>query len=123
MNRRDAFEKRRLSNIRKTSMMAPPWMQTQATRDEERLHLFKAVSTNGKNMRIEKNRVVLAEKEELPKSVWNTGSIRHNMIQNPITVYETARNITTNPVRLLEWKEDLNKQRYDGKISNKIGHP
>ena len=90
-------------------MMAPTWMQTQATRDEERLNLFKAVSTNGKNMRIEKNRVVLAEKEELPKSVWNTGSIRHNMIQNPITVYETARNITSNPVRLLEWKEDQNK--------------
>ena len=61
-------------------MMAPPWMQTQAKRDEERLNQFKAVSTNGKNLRIEKNRVILTEKEDLPKSVWNTGSIRHNMI-------------------------------------------
>lgn len=26
MNRREAYEKRRLSNIRKTSMMAPTWM-------------------------------------------------------------------------------------------------
>jgi hypothetical protein len=43
-------------------MMAPPWMQTTAKRDEERLNLFMPVSTNGKNMRIEKNRVVLAEK-------------------------------------------------------------
>ena len=103
-------------------MMAPPWMQTTAKRDEERLNLFMPVSTNGKNMRIEKNRVVLAEKEELPKSVWNTGSVRHNMIQNPQTVYATARNITSNPVRLLEWKEDQNRQKYDGKISSKIGH-
>lgn len=102
--------------------MAPPWMQTTAKRDEERLNLFMPVSTNGKNMRIEKNRVVLGEKAELPKSVWNTGSVRHNMIQDPQRVYETARNITTNPVRLLEWKEDQTRQKYDGKISAKIGH-
>lgn len=37
MNRREAYEKRRLSNIRKTSMMAPTWMQCHAKRDEERL--------------------------------------------------------------------------------------
>lgn len=79
MNRREAFEKRRLSNIRKTSMMAPTWMQCEQKRDEERMKLFKVVSTNGKNMRIEKNRVILSDKEDLPKSVFNTGSIRHNM--------------------------------------------
>jgi hypothetical protein len=80
MNRRDAFEKRRLSNIRQTSVMAPQWMITQAKPDQERLKLFQAVSTNGKNMRIEKNRVILNDREDLPKSVWNTGSIRHNML-------------------------------------------
>ena len=38
MNRREAYEKRRrLSNIRKTSMMAPTWMQCHAQRDEQRL--------------------------------------------------------------------------------------
>ena len=37
MNRREAYEKRKLSNIRKTSMMAPTWMQCHAQRDEQRL--------------------------------------------------------------------------------------
>lgn len=33
--------------------MAPQWMQVEAKRDEERLKMFKVVSTNGGNMRIE----------------------------------------------------------------------
>jgi hypothetical protein len=110
MNRREAYEKRRLTNIRKTSMMAPTWMQQQAQRDEHRLHMFKAVSTNGTNMRIERNRVILNDKEDIPKSIFNTGSIRHNMLGDPEkTVYATARNFTMKPVRLLEWNEEPSK--------------
>lgn len=45
--------------------------------------MFKVVSTNGGNMRIEKNRIILTDKEELPKSIFNAGSVRHNFIQNP----------------------------------------
>ena len=62
MNRKDAYEKRRLSDIRKTSVMGPLWMQNNAHRDEDRLNLFKVVSTNGSNMRIERNRVILSDK-------------------------------------------------------------
>ncbi len=104
-------------------MMAPNWMQCEAKRDEDRLNLFKVVSTNGKNMRIEKNRIILADKEDLPKSIFNTGSVRHNMSQDPKTVYATAKNISMQPVRLLQWQEDQSKQRFDkGKIAPKIGH-
>jgi hypothetical protein len=67
------------------------------------------MSTNGTNMRIERNRVILNDKEDLPKSIFNSGSIRHNMMQDPATVYATARNITSNPLRLLEWKEEPSK--------------
>ncbi len=71
-------------------------------------------------MRIEKNRVVLNDREDLPKSIFNTGSIRHNMMQNPKTVYTTTPNITSNPVRLLEWKEEYSKQNFNkGKITGK----
>lgn len=59
MNRREALEKKKRGNAQKPSLMAPNWMQTEAKRDEERLRLFKPMSTNGVNMRIEKNRVVL----------------------------------------------------------------
>lgn len=34
MDRRDPYEKRKLTNLRKTSMMAPYWMQSNAQRDE-----------------------------------------------------------------------------------------
>jgi len=47
MNRREAYEKRKLTNIRKTSMMAPTWMQCNSKRDDERMQMFKPVSTNG----------------------------------------------------------------------------
>ena len=103
--------------------MAPNWMQTEAKRDEERFNMFKVVSTNGGNMRIEKNRVILNDKNDPPKSIFNTGSIRHNFKQAPEEVYKTVKNITTNPIRLIEWKEDPSRQPYDkGKITAKIGH-
>lgn len=60
--------------------MAPNWMQTDSQRDEVRLKLFKVVSTKGGNMRIENNRIILADREELPKSIFNSGSVRHNFI-------------------------------------------
>jgi hypothetical protein len=101
MSRKDAFEKRKICNVKKPSLMAPVWMQQEAKRDEERLNLFKVVSTNGSNMRIEKNRVVLSDKEDLPKSIFNSGSIRHNFNAAPADVYRTVRNMTCEPVRLL----------------------
>jgi hypothetical protein len=58
-------------------------MQCHAHRDEDRMNMFKPVSTNGKNMRIEKNRVLLSDKDDIPKSIFNTGSIRHNMLGDP----------------------------------------
>ena len=123
MSRKECYENRKRTDIQKPSLMAPQWMQVESKRDEERLKMFKVVSTNGGNMRIERNRVILTDKEDLPKSIFNAGSIRHNFIQKPDAVYHTARNITSNPVRLIEWKEDTTKQGYDKKvITSKIGH-
>ncbi len=53
MNRREAFEKRKSTNVQKESLMAPNWMQIESTKDTQRFKLFKPVSTNGINMRIE----------------------------------------------------------------------
>jgi hypothetical protein len=83
MNRKDAFEKRKTSNVRKTSMMSPLWMQCEAKRDEERFNMFKVVSTNGSNMRIEQNRVILNDKQDLQKSIFNIGSLRYNTMMMP----------------------------------------
>ena len=105
--------------------MAPNWMQTEGKRDEERFNLFKAVSTNGGNYRIQKNRTILNDKEDPPRSIFNTGSVRHNIIDDPeIALYNSVKNFSRQPVRLIEWKEDSSKQPYDKKkITSKIGHP
>ncbi|TNV83543.1 hypothetical protein FGO68_gene10619 [Halteria grandinella] len=107
LNRQDALEKRPKGDVKKPSLMAPQWMQTTGVRDEKRYNAFKVASTNavGGAMRIEKNRVILTDKEDLPKSLFNAGSVRHNFIQAPEQVYKTARNITEKPVRLIEWTE------------------
>lgn len=83
MKRGECYEKKKTSNVRKTSMMSPLWMQCEAKRDEERLNLFKVVSTNGSNMRIEQNRVILNDKQDLPKSIFNIGSLRYNTTMMP----------------------------------------
>jgi hypothetical protein len=80
MNRSEALEKKHIGDVKKPSLMAPQWMQVQHKRDEERMNMFKVVSTNGSNMRIERNRVILTDKEDIPKSIYNTGSARHNFI-------------------------------------------
>lgn len=53
MSRKKCYENRKRTDIQKPSFMAPQWMQVEAKRDEERLKMFKVVSTNGGNMRIE----------------------------------------------------------------------
>ena len=73
MSRKNAFEKKAKGDIHKTSLMSPPWMQTQAKRDDEKLTMFKARPLYEHNTRGEKNRVLLADSKEPPKSIYNLG--------------------------------------------------
>ena len=73
MSRKNAYEKKMKGNLHKTSHMSPPWMQTQAQRDEIQMKNFKPMSVKNRNLRCESNRVYLADKFEPPKSIFNLG--------------------------------------------------
>ena len=48
-------------------------MQTSAEKDKEQVKLFHARSMFGTNVRTEKNRVILADRTDVPKSIFNLG--------------------------------------------------
>jgi hypothetical protein len=110
MSRKNAFEKKQKEDMHKTSFMSPQWMHTQAKRDEENHKQFKAQSVFRQNIRAENNRVFLSDAKELPKSIFNIGSVRHNVMSlgdaaNGFSKTTPLRNISVEPVRMIEWAE------------------
>ena len=73
MSRKNAMEKKAKGDMHLTSLMAPSWMLTNAKRDEEKLKMFKGLSATRQNIRCESNRLILADANELPKSIFNIG--------------------------------------------------
>lgn len=67
--------------------------------------MFKPQAVIGSNARIENKRVILGETEQVPKSVFNIGQMRHNVIR----MEELGTQMTTSakPSRLLEWNENI----------------
>jgi hypothetical protein len=55
-------------------------MHTQGKRDEENFNSFKAKSGFGQNIRAGTNRVYLSDAKEQPKSIFNIGQVRHNVM-------------------------------------------
>lgn len=79
-SRKNAFEKQARGNMHKTSHMSPSWMQTEAKRDEDKVKSFKPLTVKRQNLRCEENRLYLADKQEPPKSIFNLGQVRHNLM-------------------------------------------
>ena len=73
MSRKNAFEKRVKGNLHKSSHMSPSWMQTGAQRDEEQVKNFKPMTVKRQNLRCESNRLYLADRNPLPRSIFNLG--------------------------------------------------
>jgi len=63
------------------------------------------------NVRAENNRVLIAEPNNVPKSIFNIGQMRHNLTTKE-DVKKYGGNVlesTIKPARILEWKEDFSK--------------
>ena len=92
-------------------------MQTDEQRNENTA--FKNV-LGPVNLRQEKKRVFLIEKEQPKKSLFSFGDFRHN-----VATAEEANHYSSGllevPSRLIEWKEDVANQRYDKPVTSKIG--
>lgn len=53
--------------------------------------------------------MILAEVNEPPKSIFNIGQMRHNVMTKEDAQKLTFRNFSTKPVRVLEWNENVAK--------------
>ena len=63
---------------------------------------------------------VSIEKEQEKKSVFSFGDFRHNVMTKE-EVKEFEKGLKLEASNLIKWNEDLIKQRYDKKLSGKIG--
>ena len=65
----------------------------------------------------------MIEKNEPLKSIFNLGQTRHNLMINDENGYvaNNNRQVSIDPVRIIEWKENVKNQKYDKKIASKIG--
>lgn len=81
MSRKNAFEKKMKGDIHQASLMSPQWMQqSHGKPDKETIKQFKGLSAARRNLRCESNRILMIEKNEPPKSIFNLGQTRHNFM-------------------------------------------
>ena len=97
-------------------------MKIEADRDNNVLRMFKGIAVAKTNVRAEGNRVYLIDKEPKQQSIFNYGQLRHNVHSADLVqqVSKTFRNFSSEPVRLIEWKEAKN-QRFDKPVAKKVG--
>lgn len=64
----------------------------------------------------------MADRKDLPKSIFNFGTMRHNVVSQIEAKREQSKskNLVMEPVRLLEWKENTGRQKYDKPVTAKI---
>ncbi|CDW85700.1 UNKNOWN [Stylonychia lemnae] len=121
-SRKNAFDKQVKGNMHKSSNLSPQWMQTEATPDVKQAKIFKAQSLNRQNVRGENSRVLLAEPSQNTRSIFNIGQMRHNLTsKEDVMKYGGGFIQSAQPARLLEWKEDFSKQKYETACSPKVG--
>ena len=103
--------------MQNNSDLAPIWMQSKYPRNQP--EQFK-VSLPHPCQRKERKRLILVEKEQEKKSVFSFGDFRHNVMTKE-EVKEFEKGLKLEASNLIKWNEDLIKQRYDKKLSGKIG--
>jgi hypothetical protein len=105
------------NNYQNVSDLAPAWMQTDVPRNKSSA-LKKVVPDV--SLRKEHKRIFLFEKDQPEKSIYSYGDFRHN-VNTAEEAQKYSANVAKVPVRFLEWKEDIVKQRFDKPVSSKIG--
>eukprot|EP00347_Sterkiella_histriomuscorum_P005042 403358124 len=127
-NRNNALDKQTKGNMHKSSNLSPQWMQQSTSASQintnQNKSMFKAQSLNRQNLRCENNRVLIAEPQNQPKSIFSIGQFRHNLmskedVKNQLKEISGLGN--TQPIRLLEWKEEASISKYKTRLPIKIG--
>ena len=102
-----------------TSKLTPNWMQWQYPKNKT--DAMKSVVPSTTNLRQEANRTYLVDKVPPQKSIWSIGDVRHNVLTSEQAQEFNAQAQSNSVVRLMEWNENPSKQKYDKKVSGKIG--
>jgi hypothetical protein len=63
----------------------------------------------------------LIDKKQPEKSVFSYMDFRHNVPNSDVASLEMLKAPSTNVRRLCEWPEQVSKQKYDKKLTEKIG--
>lgn len=103
--------------MQNNSDLAPTWMQSKYPRNQP--EKFK-VSLPHPCQRKERKRLILVEKEQEKKSVFSFGDFRYNVMTKD-EMKEFEKGLSLEVSHLIKWDEDLKKQRYDKKVTRKIG--
>jgi len=108
MDRKHPLEKERLTDFSSTNKLSPEWMQV--THKKKGTDPLKQIPTY-LGVRQEHNRSILVEKVQPKRSIFNSGSIRHNVHSVELTnkfmdAAFASGNVVDHPVRMIEWNEN-----------------
>jgi len=123
MDRQHPMEKMRLGDVSKVNVLSPQWMQVTHKKPgpDPLMPVVPHIA-----VREEAKRSIFVEKNQPQRSIFNTGSIRHNVHSTELTkkyMDEALRSgkVSAEPQRLLQWNENSTQQNYDKHVSPKIG--
>lgn len=118
LGRYGPFDKKKKDiNYQNVSDLAPAWMHTEFPRKDDNDHINTIPHPC---LRKELKRVLVMEKDQPQRSVFSIGDFRHNVVTSEEAV-KYAQNVSNKPCRLIEWKEDVSKQKFDKPVTGKIG--
>ena len=119
-NRKKPVEKYGVSgDAAQTSKLTPNWMQCKHPKNKT--DTMKAVIPVTSNLRAEQKRTYLVDRQAPPKSIWSIGDVRHNVHTAEQAQEFNNQAQSSNIVRLMDWKENPAQQRFDKKVTGKIG--
>lgn len=104
-------------NFQNVSDLAPAWMHTDFPRKENNQYLNTIPHPC---LRKELKRVLTVEKDQPQRSVFSIGDFRHNVVTAEEAI-KYSKSVSNKPYRLIEWKEDIVKQKFDKQVTGKIG--
>jgi len=119
INRTKTLEKeKRLRDNTSTSKLMPEWMLVRATASQP--DAFRS-SQPLALVRKDQKRMFLIDKVQPDKNVFSFMDFRHNVPNNDMVESEMKKSLSTSIKRICEWPEQINKQKYDIKVTSKVG--
>lgn len=103
----------------KTSKLTPNWMQCQYPKNTS--DFMQSVVPSTTNLRAEQKRTYLVDKQQPDRSIWSIGDVRHNVPTGQQAQEFNSQAQSSNVVRMMEWRENPAKQRFDKNVTGKIG--